>query len=469
MDGPDVDLVVAGAGGGLVAALRAAEMGASVLVVDADADFRRGNNTSMCTAMIPAAGTRWQRVANVDDSPDRFLGDIARKTKGTADLRLARALADVSAPMVTWLADSLGLDLHLVTDFRYPGHSADRCHTIAGRHGSQLLGHLVDRTRRHPGIELIAPMSLQNVSTEYGRVTGVEIASPDGAGEHVTAGAVLLATNGFGADAGLVRQWIPEIADCHYHGGQYSRGDALRIGRALGADTAFLDAYQGHAALSSRCKTLVGWATVLHGGIIVNKEGQRFAPETTGYSEFAALLAAQPESAGWIIIDEHIADLCSTFDDFRAVTENGALVEAASAHELAERLHLPADVLEDEISASHRAAAGLEPDRQGRIDDRHALTPNYIGIGITPALFHTQGGLVVDGSARVLDERDHAPIEGLYASGGAATGISGKGAGGYLAGNGLITALGLAFLAAEDVGQQKTWAAGSASGSRAIS
>ena len=43
------------------------------------------------------------------------------------------------------------------------------------------------------------------------------------------------------------------------------------------------------------------------------------------------------------------------------------------------------------------------------------------------------------------------PIRGLYASGGAAAGISGHGAGGYLAGNGLLPAFGLAFLAAEHV------------------
>jgi fumarate reductase flavoprotein subunit len=40
-------------------------------------------------------------------------------------------------------------------------------------------------------------------------------------------------------------------------------------------------------------------------------------------------------------------------------------------------------------------------------------------------------------------------IDGLYASGGAAEGISGHGAAGYLAGNGLLPALGLAYLAAD--------------------
>ena len=48
-------------------------------------------------------------------------------------------------------------------------------------------------------------------------------------------------------------------------------------------------------------------------------------------------------------------------------------------------------------------------------------------------------------------DRDDRPIPGLYASGGAAAGISGHGAAGYLAGNGLLPALGLALLAAEHV------------------
>lgn len=449
MDGPDFDLVVAGAGGGLVAALRAAELGSTVLVIDADEHFQRGNNTSMCTAMIPAAGTRWQQAAGVSDSPERFLADIDRKTGGTADRRVARALAEASASLVTWLADAQELELELVTDFRYPGHTADRCHSIPGRHGSRLLRHLVQRAQAHPRIELITPMSLRAVYTDAGRVTGVEIATPDGKTEHLTTAAVLLATNGFGADRELVRRWIPEIADAHYHGGQFSRGDALRIGRELGADNAYLDAYQGHAALSARSQTLIGWATVVHGGLIVNTEGRRFAPETTGYSEFAAILAAQPGGTGWIVIDEHIEQLCSVFDDFRAVAESGSLVRAATAIELAERIGVPAETLDDELAAARRAAAGSEPDRQGRTDTRHPLTAPYIAIAITPALFHTQGGLVVDEHARVL--AGGTPIPGLYASGGAAIGISGHGAGGYLAGNGLITALGLAFLAAEHV------------------
>ncbi len=105
-EGPD--LLVAGAGGGLAGALRAAEQGLSVVVVEASPHFRRGNNTSMSTAMFPGAGTRWQAEAGVEDSPDRFVADIMAKTGGQAEPRLARTLAEVSGPLVEWLADSVG-------------------------------------------------------------------------------------------------------------------------------------------------------------------------------------------------------------------------------------------------------------------------------------------------------------------------------------------------------------------------
>ena len=59
----------------------------------------------------------------------------------------------------------------------------------------------------------------------------------------------------------------------------------------------------------------------------------------------------------------------------------------------------------------------------------------------------TLAALLVDEHARVR-RRDGGTVPGVYAAGGAAAGISGHGAAGYLAGNGLLPALGLSYLAA---------------------
>ena len=443
------DLVVAGAGGGLVGALRAAELGLDVLVVEASAHFRRGNNTSMSTAMIPSAGSRWQREAGLDDSPERFVADVRAKTKGQGDERVARALGEVSGRFAEWLADHLGIPLQLVTDFHYPGHSVDRCLTVEGRHGSILLDHLIRRVKEDDRITMLVPARLVDVELEADGCIAV-IEQPDGTELRVETGAVLLATNGYGGDRSLVERYLPEIAGAVYHGSETSRGDALRIGERLGAATAFLDAYQGHAALAKRGATLVGWATIMHGGFMVNADGRRFGDETTGYSEYAAQLVAQEGAEGWIIFDQRIHDACLAFTDFRQTVEGGALVWADSLDALAQSIGVSSTALTEEAATLAKVADGAGEDRFGRVSVEAPLAPPFAAVKVVPALFHTQGGLVVDEHAQVL-RADGTAIRGIYASGGAAEGISGHGAAGYLAGNGLLPALGLAFLAAEHV------------------
>ncbi|MDN3356422.1 FAD-binding protein [Actinomadura sp. DC4] len=441
------DLVVAGAGGGLAGALRAAQHGLDVLVVEASEHFRRGNNTAMSTAMVPGAGSRWQRAAGIEDSPDLFVADVRAKTKGQGDERLARALGEVSAGLVEWLAGHLGLPLSLATDFHYPGHSVDRCHTIPSRHGSALIDHLARAVQAEPRVDLLAPARLTDVRTnEAGAVEAAVVRFPDGSHEEIPTRALLLATNGYGADRGLVAEHLPEIAAAVYHGSEESRGDALRLGGRLGAATAYLDAYQGHGALAAKGATLVGWATIMHGGVMLDRTGRRFGDETTGYSEYAAALATRPGATGWIVLDRRVHDLCEPFTDFRQTVESGALLWADDLTALADAIGAPDAA--GELAEVERIARGRAPDPFGRTFFEAPLAPPYAAVRVVPALFHTQGGLVVDGHARVT-RADGSPVAGLYASGGAAAGISGHGAAGYLAGNGLLPALGLAYLAAD--------------------
>ncbi len=295
----------------------------------------------------------------------------------------------------------------------------------------------------------MAPARLVDVLLDDGgAVSAVVVERPDGAREEIETEHVLLATNGYGADRAMVERHLPEIAAGVYHGSETSRGDALRIGTRLGACTAYLDAYQGHAALSAGAATLAGWATVMHGALLVDLAGRRFGDETRGYSEYAAELAARPEATGWLVFDRRIHDACLAFTDFRQTVESGCLAWADDVESLAESTGLPMAGLSAELQAAEATARGEVPDRFGRAHFEAPLAAPYAAVRVVPALFHTQGGLVVDQHARVQHAHDGAPIRGLYASGGAACGISGHGAAGYLAGNGLLPALGLAYLAA---------------------
>ncbi|GAA4832295.1 FAD-dependent oxidoreductase [Actinomycetospora corticicola] len=456
----DVDLLVAGAGGGLAGALRAAERGLQVVVAEANPHFRRGNNTAMSTAMIPGPGSRFQRAAGVEDSQERFLADVAAKTRGEADPVVAKTLAGVGAEVVEWLADHVGLPVELAA-VDYPGHSVRRCHTLPGHHGSTLLRGLADAVEASSSIDLLVPARLTGLEPVPVSSDGaprserqewrVTLTRPDGGSEQLTAAAVLLATNGYGASPELVGRHLPEIAGAAYHGSEYSTGDALRLGGELGAATGFLDAYQGHAGLSAAARTLVTWTTVMAGGIVVDADGRRFGDETVGYSEYAAMLAARPGARGWAVFDARIDAATQGFTDYRDVVEAGAVRWGATVPELADRIGVDPAVLEEEIADAAAVARGeVVADRVGRRSVTAPLEAPYAAVGIVPALFHTQGGLAVDADARVLDPAGR-PLGSLHASGGAAVGMSGHGAAGYLAGNGLLPALGLAYRAADHV------------------
>ena len=123
------------------------------------------------------------------------------------------------------------------------------------------------------------------------------------------------------------------------------------------------------------------------------------------------------------------------------------MIAADTLDHLARAIAVPADALRDEIDALSGE------DRFGRRHDpAKALRPPYRAIKVTGALFHTQGGLAVDANARVLRQGGRA-FPNLFAAGGAAAGVSGNTAAGYLSGNGLLTATVLGRIAGDAAGR----------------
>jgi fumarate reductase flavoprotein subunit len=450
MPSPDVDVIVAGAGAaGLAASIAAADGGASVLLVEARETFREGSNTAMSTSMIPAGGSRWQAEAGIDDSPDGLYDDLMSKTKGTADPVVARALADIAPVLVAWLADTCDVPLELVTDISYPGNSRQRHHSVPERAGHVLHGHLLRAASARSNITLVVPSRLADLeATDAG--WRVLTARPDGSEDTIDAAAVVLATNGFGANEELVRRHIPEIAEGLYFGGDGSTGDALIIGGRLGADTGYLGAYQGHGSVATPHGVLLTWTTMMNGGMLLNALGQRFQNETIGYSESAVTVLTQPGSVAWAVYDRAIHDQALRFKDYRDLIEMKGMRWAEDVAGAAAIIGCREEHVAQTLSDAARYAAGND-DPLGRTDWARTLSPPYAMVKVTGALFHTQGGLQIDERAAVL--RGGSPIPGLFAAGGAAVGVSGDRASGYVSGNGLLSALGLGYLAGNAVAE----------------
>ncbi len=443
-----VPIVIVGAGAaGLVTALAAREGGADALVLERD-HLPRGS-TALSAGLIPAAGTRWQRGAGIVDSPTQFAADIMAKAHGEPDPALVACLTQRCGTVLEWLADAHGLPFSVIADFNYPGHSAHRMHGLPTRSGAELMDRLLQAATA-AGVDMLCDAHVRTIYADTdGRVRGVAYARPDGAMERIRCDALVLACNGYGGNPALVARHVPALADALYFGHPGNQGDALLWGEALGAQARDLSGHQGHGSVAHPAGILITWATITEGGVQVNAEGQRFSNEMQGYSEQAANVLHQPGGIAWTVFDARIAGIARQFEDFRQAEAAGAILTATDTAALAGAMRVPAAALQatlDEVAALKSTGGN---DRFGRsFAGSPPLQLPVCAVRVTGALFHTQGGLVVDGRATVLEAGGQA-LPNLFAAGGAACGVSGRAASGYLSGNGLLSAVALGHIAGQ--------------------
>jgi len=440
MSSDEPDLLVIGAGAcGLAGAIAAHDSGISVAIVEKR--DRPGGNSALSTGSIPGAGSKYQRAAGIEDSPERMIDDMFAVSGHHDADDLTRLISEQSAPLCEWLIDDLGARMELITAYRHVGHSVERLHAPRSRRGQDLVDDLL-RFVEDRGIPLAVGNSVTELMHEDGAVTGAIIA-----GEPIACRKVLLATNGFAADPAMVAQYCPEIAGADYFGAPGSTGEAVLWGRKLRAALGNMASYQGYAAVAYPQGQLLSWTTIEKGGILVSKDGRRFGNEDAGYSGYAPNVMAQGDFA-YAVFDRRIHEIAALEEEYAEMAEMGAVRWAETPAELAVAGGVDPDGLTAALAAYNRAAAGQSPDPFGRVKfEKAPLRPPFGIVTVKPGLFHTQGGLLVDEHARVRRARGGV-IPNLFAGGGAAAGISGaSGAGGYASGNGLLTALGLGRLA----------------------
>jgi len=441
-----VPVIVIGAGAcGLIAALAAHDAGVEALVLERDA--KPSGSTALSSGFIPACQTRWQAAVGVSDSVGLMVDDILRKTKDLTDPGYVEVLCRESGRALEWLSDSHGLDFTLVTGFTYPGQSALRMHAVPARTGRALIDGL-SSAAVDAGIEIVTNATVECLfALPGGRIAGVEVVRPDGARENIGCGALILACNGYGGNPELVRELIPEMADALYFGHRGNQGHAVAWGRALGARLDDLGAYQGHGSVATPHGALITWAIMMEGGIQLNNQGDRFSNEHQGYSEQAVAVLNQSGEVAWNVFDERLHRLALEFEDYRQADAAGAVRIVLDPAALAELIGAPLGRVAATLSDCRAYCDGGAEDPYGREFRNHPLLePPYRLVKVTGALFHTQGGLRVDGDAAVL-HNDGERFDNLFAGGGAARGVSGPAVWGYLSGNGLLSAVTLGRIA----------------------
>lgn len=449
LDNPVAVLIVGAGACGLTAALAAREAGADVVVLEQDATPT--GTTGMSYGAICAAGTQLQRAAGIEDSGEHLAEDIISVTHGKTSQTLASLVASLSGPVVDWMTQDLGFDLTVEQNWTGFGHRQPRLHAPPGRSGERLMAMLL-RACEDAGVDVLTRARMVNLLVRPDdTVIGVRIERPDGTQETVGCQTLVLATSGFGANRDWVDRFIPDLAGARYFGHEGNRGDGIALAEELGAEVADMGAYQSLGSLADPQSLVIPHTLMISGGVQVNNPGNRFEDELHDISGQALTILKQPDGICWIVYDQtrHEAAL-ESFQEYQTANEVGAPRCADSWAELAALMRVPPEALTTTMKTVDEHCQAKRTDEFGRtFSETHSLRAPYYAIRVTGALFHTQGGLVINDEARVM-KTDGQPLPNLFAGGGAARSVSGPGGWGYLPGMGLCTAVTLGYLAGKN-------------------
>lgn len=434
----DVDVVVVGSGAaGLSAALAAAEDGATVLVAESEGIV--GGSSRLSGGLMMGAGTRYQRALGIEDSPEALFHDYMTLNQWKVESAVVERLTQRAGQAVEWLGDH-GVEFYDQMVFG-GDETVPRVHCPIGR-GQAVVDTLYARCRE-AGVEFALGQRIDRLILQDGVVQGVAVG-----GDEITAGAVVIASGGFGANEEKRRELFPSVFDTgwsYYIGADGARGDALDFTRVVDAQISGHN--RGLRLLHTDFDTMYeayipGWL------ILVNRDGRRFCNETAPYGIMDGLLAEQGDVAFAIFDHRRLVEATElgvarykqsipgstkrqsphwNLDIIEMMQKEGKVHVADSVDALAERIGVPAAHLRatvervNDLHARHEDADYL---KDPKFLEPIAEGPFY-AVEVRPATCcFTACGLRIDREAQVLDSSGR-PIPGLFAAGEVTGGVIG--------------------------------------------
>ncbi len=416
----ECDVVIVGAGGaGLTAAVRATQAGAKVLVLE-KMPFVGGNSLKASGGMN-CAGTKFQEAAGITDSGvQEFIEDTMNGGHDMNDLALVTTMAENSAEAVNWL-ESIGAPLPKVAATGGTVHK----YLHSPEDGSPVGAYVVARLSEEAAKQGIGIM-LNTTATEILMADGAAVGVKAEDAEHVytiNAGAVILATGGFGANFELMCSFNPSLANAVTTNHPGATGDGILMAEAVGAATVDMDQIQLHPTVYQATSMLVSEKMRSLGAILVNHEGKRFTNDLATRDAVSAAELQQTGGYAWIIFDQNLVDHNKSAAQY---IEQGMAVTGSTYGELARAMDVDEAAFTETMNTWNRAVAEGEDKEFGRNNgmDADLSTAPFYAIQIAPGIHHTMGGIRIDPSARVIST-EGSVIPGLYAAGETTGGVHG--------------------------------------------
>lgn len=413
----ETDIVVIGGGGaGITAAIAAHEKGAKVILLEKTALL--GGNTNYATGGINAAGTKIQKEAGIEDSPELFMQDTMKGGKGVNNKELVKVMTENSAGIVDWLVER-GVD---ITEVTYSGgQSVKRIHRPTGgvAVGPVVVSGLTKVLDKEKIDYRTSDKAVEILKTGN-KVSGVKVSGTNG-DYTIKAKAVIVATGGFGANAEMVEKYNPNLKGFGTTNSPAILGEGIEMVQKVGGDLVDMKEIQTHPTVVHKKPYMITESVRGEGAILINRDAKRFINELETRDVVSKAVLDQKEGSAYILFNQEIREKLKAADGY---VKKGYAVEG-TLDEIAKQLGIDGKTLKETVE-KYNEAVRLKVDNEFNKTNfaRELLGNKFYAIEISPAIHHTMGGVRINTNAEVLAKNGKA-IRGLYAAGEVTGGVHG--------------------------------------------
>lgn len=466
------DLVVVGGGAaGMAAALEAVNNGAEKVII-LEATNKTGGSLNFTSGSMSAAETIVQEEDGIEDTLESFVEDIMKTGSdfgGKPNREMVEMFVEEDKDAFQWLWENGLSEYEFMKDQQgnravfAPEHAL---YSIPRTYKAQPKDKANYKSPLHEVLDGMIKAD-SKIEVEYLTKATDLVANDEGqvlsvCGENLQSGkvtryntkkGVIVATGGYSANHKLMAEYAT-------YGGSYLTGSPAtadgngllmmqKVGGALHDDEimGYIPTFpMGLAGKDDPTTGIIAstytWKT---GGIVVNKEGERFVNETEANPSIREVaLEEQPEAVQFdIFTDTILEDLrakkAAGMYDLRFGAEGApgkhVLYEADSLEELAEMIEVPVEKLQATVESYNAAVEAGGTDEFGRSYDENynafKLSNNkiegqkYYAVRLHALCIMTLGGIETNTDLQVLDAKGNA-IPGLYAAGEVVGGVWGK-------------------------------------------
>ena len=428
------DVIVVGAGmAGLSASVRAAELGANVLVLEQN--YRVGGSANTAGGSISGAGYKIQKAAGIEDSPELFYQDFV--TLGGEEFmntEIAKVHAERSGAAIDWLQEDVGVwfsdkvdsGSYLTMDINRVTYTAGGASSGGGSYFVKGLSDKLQSYIDAGTVQLCLDTLVTDiVLNDNGDVTGVMVGDKE-----ISAPSTIIATGGYG----YCERWLKEFnfTNITSNDPNTAIGSGYDFARKAGAafdNMNYSSCYGGSVPVTGFQASLRRNINY-NGSVWINTNGDRVFNEPKATSmDKRTVWRTSDQNIIYVVFAENMmtedkplftgmmsnSAPFTTEEKIAELIEKGYVFKADTIAELAEKIGTPN--LEATLTKYDEDVAKGEDSVFGRTDNLLSFEEGpYYAVYTVPYLMMTAGGPRINGQGQLMRE-DGTAVGNVYLAG----------------------------------------------------